>query len=329
MGNTVFDDDVFYFEDGCKRITLLDCNKYLINKSRIPMHTINRDIVTIPKLIFNLLKSHEEIYKGTLFESSIADYFLIDVLLSSYLIKSPNPVKIVEIGADYGVLSYHLASIAGSFNNKSSLLCVCNQIGEQSDNHLLENIMMVKEPPEYSVLITDYESTSLEDNYFDVVVINGSIPFKESLKVIDEAVRIVKKCGIIISYSVENSLLANGFSIKFDQHDTYEISSSRGVCMTVCNEKVWTGEQVITAEKMADELIEEIIRSIFNQTDINCLRGLIRQTDKCIDAAIKEYRTALKIKLIDVKERILNLIVNMGNDNQEYFKKQLIEKLMG
>ena len=188
------------------------------------------------ELITRLFRQHEVIGKGSKEEASATDYALIDMLTASYVLKCGRPVKVLEVGAVSGILSYHLISLLGKFNRGSHLCCVSDVIGNGSENQWLDRIVLAEEPAAFSYLTSDYDETLLQDKVFDVVILNGIVNFEEPYAVIKEGERLAKDGGIIICYCKDAPLLESSFKLDFapDRRREYSLE---------------TGSSIITASK--------------------------------------------------------------------------------
>ena len=226
MGMITIENNRFIYTGQGMREVLLDCSDYFSNKSRVPMHSPD-GAKTIPGLILELMKEHCQYLGGSDGES--LTYLLADVLLISHLIGSPLPVRVAEIGADSGIMSYHLAKIMGKMNANSRLCSVCNTVGNESGNQWVDRIVWVEEPPSLSMLVSDYDDTGLQGENFDVVVINGAVWFQEPYDVIREADRLVKKTGIILCHIENQPLLESCFKLFFTERKEYGITPSSSV----------------------------------------------------------------------------------------------------
>ncbi|MBQ6886537.1 MAG: class I SAM-dependent methyltransferase [Lachnospiraceae bacterium] len=238
MGKLIVENNAFIYVEKEEKKVLLDCRDYLSNKSRIPMHSFTDDL-TIPGLLLQLFKSHPQLCEGAVDYNDSLECLLMDVLLVSHLIKSPNPVRVLEIGCENGILSYHLAMILGLFNENSSLCCVCNTIGNNSDNRWLDKISLVEFMPRISMLAADYDETNLESKHFDIVIINGTSCFMEPLAMIEEAMRLVKDAGRVICYVNQQPLLESSFKMQFEKREEYFLTAQTTIMVVVGQEEGW------------------------------------------------------------------------------------------
>lgn len=189
-------DGNFLLIDDDRQETLLDMNDLMLNKSRYPMQVLPDGKTGIPKLISKLKQMHGEIIPN----KDVFPSYLIDIITTSYLIRTSAPLNVLEIGATSGILSYHLAVLMGKLNRESLLCCVSNVVGNGSENYWLDRISMVTEPPNLSMLVSDYEATQLETENFDIVVLNGTDRFDKPYETVREAQRLVKKNGSVICH---------------------------------------------------------------------------------------------------------------------------------
>ncbi len=220
MNSFVYKNNQFIYTDDSVSKILLDCNMYLENKSRIPFHSIN-DSITVPKMIFDLISGHFKAFDGHEYAEWGTYYAMIDVLVTAYHVKSSSPKKVLEIGCLDGIISYHLGTILGKLHPQSLLYSVANTIGNESNNRWLDYISQVEEMPQVAFAATDYESTNLQDNNFDIVVINGMNPIERPELVLKEAYRVLKNDGLLICFTVKQPLLESCFQLFFSKREEY------------------------------------------------------------------------------------------------------------
>lgn len=238
MGKLVIDNNAFIYIEKDEKKVLLDCRDYLSNKSRVPMHSFEGDL-TIPGLLLQLFKLHPQLCEDTDGYMDSLEMLLMDVLLVSELIKNPRPVRILEIGCGNGVMSYHLATILGLFNEKSSLCCVCNTIGNASGNQWLDKISLVESMPKISMLAADYDETNLESKHFDMVIMNGTSWFEEPVPMLKEAARLVKNEGKLLCYVNQQPLLESCFKLLFEKREEYSLTMQTNVMIVEGDAEVW------------------------------------------------------------------------------------------
>lgn len=238
MGKLIVENNAFIYVEQNEKKLLLDCKNFLSNKSRVPMHSFDGNL-TIPGLLLRLFKLHPQLCENVVEYNDSIENLLIDVLFVSELIKNPKPVRVLEFGCGNGIMSYHLATILGLFNEKSSFCCVCDTIGNDSNNQWLDKISLVESMPRISMLAADYDETNLESKHFDMVIINGTACFYEPVKMIKEAARLVKNEGKLLCYANQQPLLESSFKMLFDKPEEYSLTARTSVMIVEGNAQVW------------------------------------------------------------------------------------------
>ena len=117
MKTITYEDGNLTFIDGDKKKRLLDMVHLMTNRSRHPMQYLSDGDADIFGMLSNLTKRHVEVNGGR--PEEVFSYYLLDILAVSYLITTSVPLKVLEIGATSGFLSYHLATLMGKLNKES------------------------------------------------------------------------------------------------------------------------------------------------------------------------------------------------------------------
>lgn len=311
MNRITYENNAFIFSEGEKKTVLFCCDDFLSNKSRLPMHSFD-DSLTIPKLIVNLInaniryfENHEE--KALTFATS-----LVDILTASFASKTSLPVKVLELGATDGIISFHLASLLGKLHPETLLCCVTDTIGNDSDNQWLDRIILAEEPPQLSLLASEYDKTQLQGESFDIVVINGMVNFMNPYQVVLEAKRLVKKQGLIICCSLGTPLLESCFKMVFKDRTEYAITEASKI-MTVFPGKEGKGDK---AEEVGCH--EEIFRFIDMMSsrmkdggDVDLEKSMMR-IQQLLGEAAELKDVDAKIQLIRLKEELLDYALDRG-----------------
>lgn len=306
-----------------EQVLVLDCNDYFANKSRVPMHVPVgfSDSHTIPSLILELARIHENLSMGT--NEGLFATLLMDVTMTSYLIRTSVPLKVLELGSTSGVLSYHLAMLMGKLNPESSLCCVSNVIGNGSENHWLNRVSRVGQPPTLSMVVSDYEETPLAPDYFDIVIINGTERFENPNAVIREAERLLKKGGNLLCHAVDTPLLGNCFKEAFPDSKEYEVAP---------NDKLWTVSYMGAYKgKKVEPNIREEMKKIMNRLKTTLVLGgtqeqfrtFIPEIDQWVDESIKHQDIDSKKNLICLKQLVMDYMLNMGDVLEGYYMEKL------
>lgn len=309
MGKITIENNVFIYSEADWKKVLLDCTDLMANKSRIPMHSFDGDL-TIPALILNMMKEHEHLSQG---KNDSLEYLLMDVVLISYLIQSPLPVKVLELGCVNGILSYHLATILGKFNKESLLCCVCDVIGNRSDNQWLDRISLVDGMPELSLVVADYDNTQLAKNNFDIVIINGTTDFNDPYKLIKEAEGFLKENGMLICYSDNQPLLESSFQLIFPEREDYTLNPRAGIMIARCRKDVLArdGEESGDWQDEVREYLEEISGVANEKAVKKDIREAVCKLAGYIDEAIEKKDLDMKVRLIRQREVLLDFMVSL------------------
>ena len=306
MSAVIFKENIFILEDARERkIELLNCKNLFSNKSSMPMHSlVGSSGRTIPRFLIQLLNLHKKQWG----ETETVEYLLLDTIITSFLIRQSRPMQVVEIGGDNGILSFHLASLLGGFQKESFFCSVCRVIGNESENYWLDRISIVQEKPELSLLISDYEKTCLLDHFFDLVVINGTINFLNPYLVLKEAERLVKLNGNIVLFLQDMPLLEDIFKLNFSERKEYYLKVGTGVLI----KENWKKEEEKDKKKQdnAIDFIEEVKSKLKGDISLEQARDLLQRIDSELDRVIAEYDIEQKLKLIQAKENVLDIIVS-------------------
>lgn len=293
--NTVnLENDIFVYNRKKKKTVLLDCTDFLSNKSRIPMHSLAGDL-TVPELIVSLIDDKKPL--------ALAD-LLLDILVVSQLVKTAFPVKVLEIGAASGVVSYHLATLLGKFHPESFLCCISDSIGSDSESRWLDHIVLVEEPPKLSFLAGDYDDTHLQENEFDLIVINGIAVYESYQRVICEAERLIKMDGTVICYSIDSPSLEKDFKIAFPQTEEYPVLGNVNIMVASSFEKRGKLDQI---EEICS-YIKEIRESMAERRPIE-IENFLDKIRGYLEIVHKEKNTDVKIQLIDLRACLIELLM--------------------
>ena len=307
MGSIFYNDSRFIYEgqDGEQEV-LLDCSCYLANKSRIPMHRLpGMDYLTIPDLLLSLLEREKGNGKELEFPAT-----LLNILLASRLIKSPEPVKVLEYGSMKGELSLHLAEVLGTFHQESVLVCAYDTI----EPEWMERMAQAAHLSELSFYAGDFGQLKLAEKYFDIVIINGMVNYLQPEEVIADALRLVAEAGILICYSEETPLLESTFKLYFEEREEYEITPSQKVLVAKAQNRSWskeTGRDFNLAEKIREDL--ENVEKVLDGESITeeVLTDMTECLKQDIQFAVTAGKTDLKIRLIECRQEVISLSLNL------------------
>ena len=230
MKNFVYENRQFIYVEPSGKKVLLDCNRFLENKSRVPLHSVAGNF-TIPDLILGLLEEYQET-AATAREAILGYYYtMIDVLMVAEHMKSSFPKRVLELGCEKGILSYHLAYLLGKLHPESLLYSVTNSIGNESENLWLSYISQIEELPQLGFAAVDYEKTHLAEDYFDLAVLHGSVSMEHPGSVLKEAWRVTKPGGLLIAFCHQQPLMEAVFELLFSKGEKYSIENESSVCV--------------------------------------------------------------------------------------------------
>ncbi len=228
MGSFAARGSRFIYTDDKGDKIILDLNDFMMNKSRIPFHTVTGD-KTVSDIVVYLMDTHSIVSEGTDEHRYLVQYTLLDTLIMRCAIQTSKSIKAVELGAGNGILSYHLGVILGTLNSNSELTCVCDTIGNGSESRWVDSICQIRESeqPKVRFMASDYNSTMLSGHSFDIVVINATEEIDDIKGTVEEARRLVKPSGEIFCICHRNNwLLYDLFAYLMSGYESYSIGES-------------------------------------------------------------------------------------------------------
>lgn len=283
---------------------LLDCNDYLANKSRVPMHAPVEG-VSVSDFLGNLNLAYTDLFVEGHAPSDGNAYSYIDALLAKELIKTSQPVKVAELGCSNGRLSYHLATVLGRFHPESNLCCVCDSIGNESGNFWLDMISLVEIPPKLSLHACDYDDTNLCNNHFDIVILNGSVAFADIDAVLKEALKLIKTNGVLICYVYRQPELANYMRKAFSRVDEYNTDDNSVVLVASVIDAMEERDEIVEWKKEFQHDFAHAETLLISSFDKKELFHSIQQLNQHADIATANQVIDVKCKALELKEKLL------------------------
>lgn len=213
----------FIFEDSEGEHVLLDCGDFLANKSSVPMHRFpEQDVITIPELLNALCEMEQGRSKERAFPA-----FLLDVLLAAELIRSKEPVNVLEYGSGSGEYSQHLAELLGIFHEESTFVCTSDCINPEWES----NIGQIPDEflPRLSYHVGDFGELHLQKDYFDLIFINGTTNFVEPDLVLKNALELATNDAKVFLLTDDTPLLESTFALFFCKYQEYAISNTQKI----------------------------------------------------------------------------------------------------
>lgn len=321
MSGTIVTDTHILFATESGNKPLLAISDYLQNKSRIPMHADTEAEETIPKFLANTVKRNRELFPNL---SSLKEilYLTINTLLAAELIKSSVPVQMAEFGSTYGDISFNLAQTLGKFNPDNSLCLISNTVGNNSENQCLELLLQAELLPEFSLVYADYLKTNLADRCFDMVLINGDVHHEDPYQLIKEAERITKPDGLLLCYTAGDTLLESCFTLIFPEHEKYELATEH-LLLTARNQNSWSNQSQADPWRELPEIYNALKEKLQTDALPETFRGNVKQLNTLIDTAILLQDIPKKLKLIELKNAVLDYMNRYDTVHKEFYKKQL------
>lgn len=287
-------DKQLIYREGGKEKVLLDCGDYLSNNSRIPMHCLeNQKYDTLLDLLADLFEKGP--YSGT--ERGLGAA-LIDVLLTARLIRTSQPVRALEYGCLGGKLSFHMAKVLGAFCEESSLVCACDTM----DMEWMDVISGVEKLPQISFLAGDYGHLQLQREYFDIILINGTVNFADPCQVISDALKLAAEDGIILCYCDDMPLLEDVFRLFFDdgKREDYVLSPVSKLMTARAGDSSWkTWEEEYDFEGRAKEHLCQAEEMLLKRAVEK------REAVELAEILLKEAKTAGAKGMVDLKAELL------------------------
>ncbi len=305
-----FENNQFVFiDDNDNKIELFNAVDPLSNNSHLPSHEVLDDGKTVYPLFDDMIsyidefdKINEDVMGGLLKQTVILSIFLV----TRELLKKQRDLKVLEIGCDKGVLSYYLAKVLSRFNANNRLVCVTDSMGNECDNYWFDKILLSGAGDIVSLVTTEYNNAILPNDYFDIVIINGSVQFAEPAAVIRNAVNSVKNTGLLVCLSERQYLLTSCLQIAVGKSTVYNQDEASTILSKTIDEKDKLYAYKQTNEFILSDYKEKIVDALVP------LKAMIKNLNK------PQYLTADNDAEIDEK---IKLIAQAENDILTIYSK--------
>lgn len=277
-------------------VVLLDSEKPLENKSRVPMRRLaDQKHPIISDILLKLIQRQQEE------EADLAVPFgLLDALLTVRLIRSSKPVWVLEYGSGQGELSAHLAELLGTFHEESMLVCAHDTI----ELEWMERISHVEHLPKLSFLAGDFGALGLQSNSFHMVVLNGRTDFQNPYEVVADALRLVRKDGVIFCYTDDCPLLESVFKLFFELREEFVLQPSQKILLADVENVCWQAVEPPHIDvNETGKLVKKSIRS-GRKAALSAMEVLKSN----VDAVARMGEADKKIQLLEQKEKLLEYI---------------------
>ena len=274
----------------------MDSEKPLENKSRVSMHRLaDQKHPIISDILLKLIQRQQEE------EADLAVPFgLLDALLTVRLIRSSKPVRVLEYGSGQGELSAHLAELLGTFHEESMLVCAHDTI----ELEWMERISHVEHLPKLSFLEGDFGALGLQSNSFHMVVLNGRTDFQNPYEVVADALRLVRKDGVIFCYTNDCPLLESVFKLFFELREEFVLQPSQKILLADVENVCWQAVEPPHIDvNETGKLVKKSIRS-GRKAALSAMEVLKSN----VDAVARMGEADKKIQLLEQKEKLLEYI---------------------
>jgi len=242
-------------------------------------------------------------------------------------------------------LSYYLAKVLKHFNQNNKLVCVTDLMEDNCENIWFDKILASDAGEIVELMTTEYDSIFLPKDFFDIVIINGSVIYTEPAEVIQNAINFIKKEGLLICGSNSQYLLNSCFQVAFDNCTEYAINDLLSVFSKVIGkeEKMFSYQQtdefkccvykenivkVLSALKGPIEDLEKSTSSSANS------KAEIDEKIKCLSKAEDDILAIysqlnsleIKYKISELKEALINYRLFGSNSESAYYAEVCRQK---
>lgn len=319
---SVQNDIMYFYDDNENQYEILNCSSvnYINNNSSRPMQSGCGNISVMDYLI-NMYQTSQRIFQNS---ADISDYLIISGKIASVAYCTSERLKTVLIGNSDIILEWCISASLGFFNEES-LLC---QVKEDSiinnsdtDSDSLDSSIFHSRRAD---ILTSYSDTLLEKSAFDIVFIDGSVLFDDPYKTIKEAERVLRENGCMFFYIKNNPILESVFRLIFSVCEEYRIADNRVLFFVEYKEgNSWSGYETTDINSEVNNLCINIEKCFSDTPDRNKLKEYADIADFLADKSVSARNYKSKIKLISIKESLLNYILNDDKEHDEYYLKKV------
>jgi predicted O-methyltransferase YrrM len=232
--------------------------------------------------------------------------------LMKCLCQKHRPYNILELGAEQGLLSYFLAYVARAFNKENMLHCVSNNL--LSDEWLLFLQEYGEAAENLNLHIMLPQNLSLQENYFDFCIINGSENFSNSDAVLNNAIRLLATDGALVFIPQDGNVIEQKITLKekqtaYRQTEEASINLRKGEMEILMRqmENRFAGVEALTKEELC-LLVKDL--------------AYLEKLAAGLFAHVEDMN--LKRKLNTAKENVLNLIYSPSEEMRNLFISKII-----
>ena len=337
----------FFLTDGDDNKTaILKIYDQLSNYSSLPMYESEGGkkypVFDVLTSIFNDFdRVNEDVAQGL----DKTEVQLCMLLIAKVLLKKHRDFKVLEIGCDKGVLSFSLARLLKQFNGNNQLICVTDAMSVNCNDRWYDKILLSGAEEIVSLVTTQYNNGLFPRDYFDIVIINGSVSFEDSEKVIYNAVNFTKNNGLLITLPASQYLLSSCFQVIVENCDEYYLNSASSVLVKTIDKKDKYSAYKRTEDYKVSLLKRGIVSEFVSLKEIVEKLGetdyLDGKKDLTIDDKIKALMRAendvlaifshldsldIKFNISELKECLIGYRLSQTESERKHFAAQSSQK---
>jgi predicted O-methyltransferase YrrM len=309
--------DFYASENGeSKDKLILSLSGYDENLSKVPV-TKGWDIKIKTETIFGILNeivnSYDKLSKIPKNPQSLICILEIVGKFIKMCVQCHKPYKILELGAEQGLLSYFLTFVAREFNEKNMMHCVSGNLLSQEWFLLLHGYGNAAE--NLNLYITDSQTQALQENYFDFCVINNSEKFPNTDKILNNAIRLLKIGGILLFVSADGKVIEQKISPEQKQAAYRQTEEA--------NTGLQKDEMKILLQNM-EKRFAEIEK--FTKEELCLIVKDLAYLEKLSIKLFADIEPDLKCELNAAKEKVLNILYAPSEELKDIFVSKIKEQ---
>jgi ubiquinone/menaquinone biosynthesis C-methylase UbiE len=208
------------------------------------------------------------------------------------LCKKHRPYNILELGAEQGLLSYFLTYVATSFNEENMVHCVSGNLLNQEWMQFLQQYENTAE--NLNLYVTQPQTLSLQEDYFDFCVINSSEDFSNPDEVLKNAIRVLAAGSTLVFISQDGKIVEQKIALK-EKQAAYAQSAEARINLQQGEMQTLAKHAETQIAKIGELTKEELCQLIKDLTYLERLAARLLDID-------------LKCKLNAAKENALNAL---------------------
>lgn len=168
----------------------------------------------------------------------------------------------------------------------------------------MERISHVEHLPKLSFLAGDFGALGLQSNSFHMVVLNGRTDFQNPYEVVADALRLVRKDGVIFCYTNDCPLLESVFKLFFELREEFVLQPSQKILLADVENVCWQAVEPPHIDvNETGKLVKKSIRS-GRKAALSAMEVLKSN----VDAVARMGEADKKIQLLEQKEKLLEYI---------------------